>query len=153
MQYTGINIILWSNITKKTPHTRQVFNFAVIQFRDFVVLKLYVSTKFRENGQESRKSRNLIPANFNTFKIVSLTERISLFIPKIDIFSLIYWNTCHFFISFITKEVFFSQLHFLKSMHWNYIQGILTVTCFLLKLDFPQGAKYTYEIFEKKGKL
>ena len=35
----------------------QVFNFAGIQFRDFVVLKLYVGTKFRENGQ---KSRNLI---------------------------------------------------------------------------------------------
>ena len=26
-----------------------------------MVLKLYVGTKFRENGQKSRKSRNLIP--------------------------------------------------------------------------------------------
>ena len=28
-------------------------------------------TKFRENGQKSRKSRNLIPAKFNTFKVVN----------------------------------------------------------------------------------
>ena len=36
-----------------------------------MVLKLYVFTKFRENGQKSRKSRNLIPAKFNTFKVVN----------------------------------------------------------------------------------
>ena len=39
-----------------------------------MVLKLYVFTKFRENGQKSRKSRksrNLIPVKFNTFKVVN----------------------------------------------------------------------------------
>ena len=46
-----------------------------------MVLKLYVFTKFRENGQKSRKSRNLIPTKFNIFKVVNSvyngTESIS----------------------------------------------------------------------------
>ena len=31
-------------------------------------MKLFEGTKFRENGQKSRKSQNLVPAKFNTFK-------------------------------------------------------------------------------------
>ena len=54
----------------------QVFNFAGIQFRDFVVLKLYVGTKFRENGQKSRKSQNLIPTKFNTSKVLSPDDNL-----------------------------------------------------------------------------
>ena len=42
-----------------------------------MVLKFYVGTKFRENGQKSRKSRNLIPAKFNTFKISSYLNSFS----------------------------------------------------------------------------
>ena len=30
-----------------------------------------MGTKFRENGQKLRKSRNLIPTKFNTFKVAS----------------------------------------------------------------------------------
>ena len=35
-----------------------------------MVLKLYVGTKFRENGQKLRKLQNLIPAKSNTFKVM-----------------------------------------------------------------------------------
>ena len=37
-----------------------------------MVLKLFAGTKFGENGQKLRKSRNLVPAKFNTFKVVML---------------------------------------------------------------------------------
>ena len=53
MRYTGINIMLWSDIRKKRNS-----NSAGIEFRDFVVLKLYAGTKFRENGQ-NRENREI----------------------------------------------------------------------------------------------
>ena len=56
-----VSISNFDQILGKTDsQTRQVFNFADIWFRDFVVLKLYVGTKFRKNGQKSRNSQNLI---------------------------------------------------------------------------------------------
>ena len=61
MRYTYINIIL--------SQTRQVFNFVGIQFRYFVVLKLFAGTKFPQNDQKSQKSQNLTPAKFNTCKV------------------------------------------------------------------------------------
>ena len=48
-------------LERRESQTGQVFNFAGIQFRDFVVLKLFAGTKFRENGQ---KSGNLIPLKY-----------------------------------------------------------------------------------------
>ena len=45
----GIDIILWSNITKKRISTF-VFNFA-----SFVVLKLFMGTKFGENDEKPQK--------------------------------------------------------------------------------------------------
>ena len=45
-------------LRKRESHTRQAFNFVVIYFCDFVVLKLLVGTKDCKNGQ---KLRNLIP--------------------------------------------------------------------------------------------
>ena len=42
-------------LEKKESQIRQIFNFA--------------GTKFRESDQKSQKSRNLIPAKFNTFNV------------------------------------------------------------------------------------
>ena len=75
-----------------------MFNLAGIQFRDFVVLKLYVGTNFHENGQKSLKSRNLIPAKFNTFKVngvmcfvIYATTQIN-FCPAVTIYPSMYDN-------------------------------------------------------------
>ena len=35
-----------------------------------MVLELFTDTNFCENGQELRKSRNLIPGEFNIFKVI-----------------------------------------------------------------------------------
>ena len=45
-----------------------------IEFHDSVVLKLFTGAKFRENG---RKSQNLIPAKFNTFKVFALAKYVN----------------------------------------------------------------------------
>ena len=45
-----------------------------IEFYDSVVLKLFTGAKFRENG---RKSRNLIPAKFKTFKVFALAKYVN----------------------------------------------------------------------------
>ena len=37
-----------------------------------MVLKVFAGKTFCENDQKSRKSRNLIPANFNNFKVETL---------------------------------------------------------------------------------
>ena len=42
-----------------------------------MVLKLYNGTKFRENGQKSQKSQNLIPTKFNTFKVTSCSYKFA----------------------------------------------------------------------------
>ena len=42
-----------------------------IYFYDFVVLKLFAGTKFRENDQKLRKLRNLMPWKFSIFKVRS----------------------------------------------------------------------------------
>ena len=38
-----------------------------------MVLKLYVGTEFRENGQKSRKSQNLIPLRYSLQKVYKQT--------------------------------------------------------------------------------
>ena len=38
---------------ERESQTWQVLNFVGIQFHEFVVLKLFVGTKFRKNGQKS----------------------------------------------------------------------------------------------------
>ena len=51
-------------LEKKESQIRQIFNFA--------------GTKFRESDQKSQKSRNLIPAKFNTFNVVFPRINITL---------------------------------------------------------------------------
>ena len=46
MQYTGINIMLGSNMRKK-----RIMKLGSIQFRDFLVLKSFAGTKCSENVQ------------------------------------------------------------------------------------------------------
>ena len=41
-------------LAKRESQTWHALNFVGIQFRDFVVLKLFAGTKFRENGQKLR---------------------------------------------------------------------------------------------------
>ena len=52
--------------------------FCGIQFRDFLVLKLFASTKFCENGQKSQISRNLVLVKFNTFKVIHFRVSVLL---------------------------------------------------------------------------
>ena len=54
MQYTGINIILWSNIRKKIN----------LKLEKKLILQV-----FNFKGQKSQKTRNLILAKCNTFKV------------------------------------------------------------------------------------
>ena len=49
-----------------------------------MVLKLLVGTKFRENGQISQKSQNLIPAKFNTFKVYRIINKTKRFVRFIE---------------------------------------------------------------------
>ena len=42
-----------------------------------MVLKLLAGTKFGENGQKLRILRNLIPAKFNTFRVVRASQHLN----------------------------------------------------------------------------
>ena len=54
--------------------------FSFLRFCGFKTLK---DTKFRENGQKSQNSRNLIPAKFKTFKVEKFLKEKSI---KVDVY-------------------------------------------------------------------
>ena len=68
---------------ERESQTWQVLNFVGIQFHEFVVLKLFVGTKFRKNGQKSWKLRNLTSPKFNTFKLYTHILLLFCFVVKV----------------------------------------------------------------------
>ena len=51
-----------------------------------MVLKFLAGKKFCENGQTSKKSRNLIPVKFNTVKVYGNTSKIKRFVQFVESF-------------------------------------------------------------------